>query len=767
MTRASRLAAVVLAGVALAASAASAPAQDAARVAAAQLAHGAVDLLHSRPETPGRAGRVVALLEAAAALDADSPTICRMTADLHVLHNDAAAAAAALRRCVGSAAPDQDLAERWLQLELSTRQTAEARVELLRGLVDDPATAESVKADAAAALGRLRVGQKEYAEALAMFQRALRHDPHNLSALTGMLEMPQGVSVADRAGMVLRLHETRPRDVGSAILAAATLGELGLHDQALQMLDFAGQLEGERPSPAMLMARSNALLDAKQYQQAIDLLNAQLVQGQGFSDLYLPLVEAHLRLKQEEQRKPLIEAIEGHLRKGIAEGPVSADQAVQISWFYSAVKPDAAKAAEFAALAEKLQPDHPLTQRVLGAALLQAGKADEAIAKLAPLAPQDPFAAALLVKHYGQAGQKDEAARVLEASALASRSGPGARWLRQAAEEAALKVPAHEAAAAAAEAYAAGERIRRLTLAPQQAVKVTLAGTKEEFLPGEPIELVATLTNIADRAIPLGEAGLAQAVMPLRVVTGSGREFSRLPTVVFPGPRQLHPGRSVQTTLRIDVGELGDTLAVSPLARGSLTVVATFNPIRDARGRWTSATPTVPEPSAVLVRLPLIESPTRPDATSWRLAYTDMLARLEKGLKSDSLPDRILAGRQIGSLVCKARHVELGLSSMPEALADMSLKPDAIKLYQKALVDRSPLVRAQVIASLLPVSLSEELLKPLGPRLTDPSWLVRLRVCELIGASRSTGRKTVLDLMAADKAEPVQAMARAFESARP
>jgi hypothetical protein len=56
------------------------------------------------------------------------------------------------------------------------------------------------------------------------------------------------------------------------------------------------------------------------------------------------------------------------------------------------------------------------------------------------------------------------------------------------------------------------------------------------------------------------------------------------------------------------------------------------------------------------------------------------------------------------------------------------------------------------------------MLKPMGPRFDDPSWLVRLRAAETIGQSRTAGRKTILEYLAADKVSYVRDMAKAFGS---
>jgi hypothetical protein len=120
----------------------------------------------------------------------------------------------------------------------------------------------------------------------------------------------------------------------------------------------------------------------------------------------------------------------------------------------------------------------------------------------------------------------------------------------------------------------------------------------------------------------------------------------------------------------------------------------------------------------------------------------------------------------VALLALLARRVDLDQASLPPMLSGISLSEDATALLGKALLNRSPVVRAQVLATLQQGPLSDAVIDRAAGRLGDPSWLVRMRAVELLGAARVSGRRPVLEHFATQGAEHVARMARAFLPSR-
>jgi hypothetical protein len=307
--------------------------------------------------------------------------------------------------------------------------------------------------------------------------------------------------------------------------------------------------------------------------------------------------------------------------------------------------------------------------------------------------------------------------------------------------------------------------LRAIALNPGQALRVTLEPVKEILLPGDAIEVRAVLENLTDKHLPLGPAGVLSAVLQPRVVTGSGQAFEDLPLMIWTTGPALAPKARLQTKARLDVGALETRLSAMPLAAGSLTVAATCEPIVGESDGPVSGQPGLAIEPVALQRRSLVEADSDA-ATAWVAAYRSRLASLESDLAGEDLSRRISAGRQVALLALLGRRVDLDQASLPPMLAGISLSEDATALLAKALLNRSPVVRAQVLSALQHGPLSDKMIDRASGRLGDPSWLVRMRAVELLGAARVAGRRPVLEHFAAKGADYVARMARAFLPSR-
>ncbi len=735
------------------------------RLAGEGLVFSAKRLIHGDPDVPGRAARIVTLLKATKAIDPENIEACRLLSEVYALQGQVDKAVETVGICLEKQPEDVALSSRWLALSLSKLQQAEDRAAFLEELLSRPELSDALRSDTAVQLALIRRGQGRPHLARAMFLRALRTDPMSPQAISAMLDQDSGGQPGQQASLVFRLHTAQPRNAALNLRVALMLGQFGLHNQALKMFETIQQLRrqrGERlADPAILSAWCNALLDAGKSQDALEMIDALPEETRQSDAWLLPRIEAARMLGRTDQVRDLIDRLEKKYQKALSEEVLTASLATEVSWFYLVWKPNPDEAMKFARHASSLEPDHPLSKRVLGMAHLASDEIDTGLALLKELVDHDAFAAAAVARVYVRQSDNDQAKAMIERAAGVSRSGPGARMLRQVAREVEIKLPEVPGAKDVAEQFEDSTWIRIAAVSPERFLRITLSPVSDAVEPGEPIEVRAVLENLSEQPLPLGPEGVFQPLLHLRVVTGAGRTFDDLPLLSWRGPRVLPGGKQLKTTACLDAGKLGPALNSMPFAVGSLTVAAIPEPVGDSEGRTRSARPNLAPEPVVIRRQSLVASQSdRP--RDWLEAYRSKVRQLEEQLGRKDLPSRLQAGRKVALLVRQARKIELGQAQMPHMLQDVPLKPDALSLLRKALVNPSPVVRSEVLTGLEGLRLSEEILGPVSARLSDPSWLVRMRAIELIGQSRWETRGKALEHCASDSSEFVAAMARAF-----
>ena len=171
----------------------------------------------------------------------------------------------------------------------------------------------------------------------------------------------------------------------------------------------------------------------------------------------------------------------------------------------------------------------------------------------------------------------------------------------------------------------------------------------------------------------------------------------------------------------------------------------------------------MPKP-AEIIRLSVLGEfdPSLPE--SWSLVYQAALGRIVRDIKRGDLRVRMTAARKVASLLAAVRGLEKLETKLPRQLADAVEKPVLLSMLRAVLGDRLPVVRAEMLAALGWVSLDESILRLLGEAVSDKSPLVRFRMAELLGASKTPGRETVLRHLTRDPDELVQLMASSFHA---
>ena len=733
------------------------------------LRHSAVELLHSPASTPGRAGRIVTLFRSADAITTQGEVIsARILADICAVQGDAHGAAKATRLCLDATPGDHATGKRYIELSLATMQTAEARSEFLEAILAGKSYPDALKAVAAGQLVTLRIGQGRGEEAGVLFKKMQGLDRHcsSMVELIQTDEISATLSASDRLEIYLQIFKCSCWRYDLIWDSAAICGELGLHSEAVELLELYRKGRGgfayERKAPSVdalpeLPAYCNALLDAQKAEEVVKLLtdteNSRRFEP---ADIRPPLVEAHLAMGRLDKARVLIEKWEKSLKSRLLEKKSSPALDGEIAWFYLTVGNQNEAGLNFAKSAIAQASDDKIIMRIHAIAMLRSGLADKAIPVLEKLQDSDQYAAAYLGEYYLSQGNKEKAAVSIAAGGALGRSGPAGRKLLQVAKLAGIKLPEVKGSAKARQVLDGIRNSMQIALDPSKAINITLKPVKPVLAAGEPVLVEVVITNISTQKLALG-AGFIQPAVSMTVTAGS-EVFANLPIASLPAPAYLEPKKSTSVTVRLDVAKLAWLLHKNPLDEFALKVEATAGA---PRGKKLDQQAIEIEP-IVITRKPLVT--LKPDAilTDWGNAYTKMIDTITKSLSEGDRPGRLLAGRQSASLMVMLRQAEMGKKKLPKGFGLIYKREDLLTLCKKSLRDRSPVIRSETLRALAFIKLDESLLKLITPAFRDSSWLVRMRAVELIGLSEAKGSKTVIDFFTRDSQQYVKNMAKAF-----
>ena len=745
---------------------------DADVQAAESLKQSAFSMIHSPPKTPGRAVRLVALTRFADVLVPNDPQTGWLLAFIYTSQGKLKLAADAKRTYL-SGNPD-DCAQwfQWLTLNLDAIQdSSENRLAFLRRVIDNKDLGAPLRSEAAALSARILADQGDAVAASAALEQALKLDPCNPSALRGRFRLVQTPTAVQQAELQLGLLKANPQDENAVLELALLLGSQGLYDKALEFFNYAWDSvsrQGTRDTQATFLAQHmSATLDAGLAENATEKFPPLVTKYNDSMDLKSLLVEAWNMLGKPKSAQEVVEDMAAQYQRKLLGATIDPAFAGELAWFYLVTQPRLDMALMYAKQVERVKPDDPIVQRIVGAAELASGRkelAESGIARLQKLVNSDVYAAAFLAEHYYASGSKAAGEKAVLAGAAVDRSGAGFRRLAALARRQGVKIPPLQTAEGVAKAVEAfDKRYMEMGAAPEKSLAVTISPVSDRVLPGEPVQIEATLMNIGPLDVPLGDGGLVSPVMSLQVSVAENPRitFADLPMAVWPAPRYLAVGKSVQCKVRLDVGRLGAFLASRPLDQLTLKVEGVFGPVQhgSATQSWL---PTVRVEPVKIVRADLLGDFDRAKVEAWPNAYQLALGYVVRDMKRGDTAQQLRAARQVGGLLTHAREIELGRADPPKPLRGQVTKPVLLTMMQEVLKNRSPLVRAEMAAALDGAALDDSILELLAPLITDPSALVRCRVAELIGAAGTGGHETVVGYLAQDRDELVRLMASAF-----
>jgi len=736
---------------------------------AESLYHAAVDLSVAPPETPGRAGRLWALARFAHRFAPGDGRVNRLLADIYLAQGRPDAETKAIEASLKTFPTDHLLWRHWMSLRMGPMQRAEDRAEFLAGLVARADLSAALRAEAEALRARVLHSQGLSQDAVRAARAAVDLDPNGPEPLTVWRELVDDANGPGRIEVRFQILKADPRAFVDAWALALELGTLGLHKEAMQFFDYARAAERTTPRVeelplALQIPYCSAMLDAGRHREAIQVLEAVIRRHPLDANLKALLLEAYRKEGKDEKAAELIGYMEAAFEERASAGQTTRLLAER-AWFHVDTK-RSSQALNFATKAVQYEPDNTAYQRILAAAEMVFGDADRGEKALRGLLGKDAYASVLLAERF-ETKRNIPALRevVLKAKDL-PRNGPAYRRLRVLAQKHGVVLPTPDGAPKAALMAEKFDNSRlRMFQEPEKYVAVEIKPAAESVLCGDAIEVLATLRNIAEVALPLGDRGLLNPRMAMTVSMGpkgspATATASRLPLVVWPAPRYLGPGEALTTRVRLDLGEAAALLARRPLEDITLVVTGKLDPLPSG----TSAVSGVAVAPARITRTGLLREFDRGQPAAWERAYKLALGRVVRDLRRGDLPARLRAARQVGALLSLATDVRDGRSRLPAPLVGKVDRLVVLAMLRAMLRDSSAAVRQEVIASLAYTRMGQQVIGLLAPLVEDPSPVVRCRLVEWLAGNRTRGCEAIVNLYASDDDNLVQAMAKAFQS---
>jgi tetratricopeptide (TPR) repeat protein len=761
------------------------PANDLTRredLAVDSLLHSAQNLYHT-PTATARAGRLVAIANKVAELAPADLRAMRLLSDVWQSQDKLDEAAQAAERQLQANVENHAAGVRWIRLEMARLDRAEQRAELLKGIVGTPTLPAALRSVAATELATILIGQGAQADAKEVLDQAIELDPLNDSALVNRQDLMDNPTPVDRARTVVALLQGNPRAWWVSRELAGVLGDVGLHRQALGYLMHAWRLaEGNKPiapnAPVSFAAEYvSALLDAGMAEEAVKLFDGQMdrLRDADTGQFQSLMVEAYRAAGQPDKAKTIAarsaKLYKGQLRRraiaaeiqGSDDGAeMSVALATSLAWFslLTADKPE--EAVRYALQAGQMGASGDAQNLLLMAARVASGDA-AAVERLEQMTEAYPLAAAILAEHYFTVGNEDAARKALQAGFAHPRRHLAYRKLARLANEHGYEIPpAEHADGVEAALKAADATVLQMGVEPERFIEVILRPVDAEIDLCAPVEVEAVLTNTSGTAVPLGQWGLLDTMLALKVrVDDTDRlTFTSLPVAIWPAPRMLKPGQSLTTTIRLDVGPLASYLANHPLKQVKLEVMGTISP-RETHEGIVSGLPSLKAPVAQITRQGLLGECDGIGAVNAD-TYNRAIAGIEALLARGEPAERMRAARVIAAMLGWMRQTEAGADRIPPELRRVVSKPQLLGMMGRAQQSPLDVVRAELATALNYADLGSAILNQLGAMIEDPVPLVRFRVAELIGASGTNGSMQMVKMYASDPDAMVRMMAQAF-----
>jgi hypothetical protein len=578
----------------------------------------------------------LALFKIAAQLDPSEPRYQRLIAEAALQSHDPQTALAALQAYARLVRDDQGVQIQIIDLYVAGMQSADGRLEYLRGIVDKSELDPAVRSYAATRATRLLYDRSQDADAEAMLATALRLNPVNLEALRMNYDRVSETGTSyERAGALLAMLRSNPaqpdvmaRLAGELAAAALPMESIAWYQSAFN----AAMRTGKLLEPIVLVDAAAEMLIADQYRLA-DTTVGTLLQGDpnGADGWYLRILLSRRTGDKEGTAKALelattalLEKLYGVHRAFAGADPPSTQPAGELSARLGDVMDDVKKLKEsgkqdliaqdaaaltdlawlqiyFAeqpatakplidALRALLPPDNVSVPRLEGWAALMANKPDDAKVKLSAVAERDPLAMMGLIRLNAQGADADAKDQYqLQARTLVNKNAAGllGAMLQDGLREYGGRlIPAKDADVLRERIAAFPKDWLTIIDKPQSFYSLRAEADKVAHAFGEPMMGKVSIQNISEYDLTIGDDGVIHPDLWFDVnIKGvanaqrAGIIFERITKA-----RVLHKGQTVTQPVRLDAGELGQSLLNTPMYGMQLYFSVYTNPTSAARG---------------------------------------------------------------------------------------------------------------------------------------------------------------------------------------
>jgi tetratricopeptide (TPR) repeat protein len=710
------------------------------------------------------------LAQASYELDPDAVATNRLLADIYESQNRPAQAARHAQKVLQATTQSYAAGVTWMRLALATQETAEGRSALLEEAAAREDLPSPLRAELLAQKAQLLLGQGDRQHAVEALDQALKFDPYHAPALELLLTMRPG-SLPQRVESMLRILTGDPQAVDMMWELAQTLQTLGLHERAQELFDHAATLiarrgQGAKPPLNFVIQRFNAMLDANSARSAAAAVVAfaPLAQQHKASiDFNSLLAEAYAMAGKADAAAAQQQVLE-QLLKELDRPGTRRSTAKELALFFTYTVDKPFTALAYANIAVNADNQDPVAQRLKSCAQVRTGQPDnvaQALPVLAEMASSDPYAALCLAEHHYSVNQPEQAKAALLDGLKQGRSGPAYRRLAALAARNNVEAGPMEGAPQVAELLKEFDPRRlEMSLVPEKYVSVQVKPVRAEVALCAPVELEVSLENISEIDVPIGREGLLSPAVSFEVrAAGATSAFTDVPLAALPAPRYLRPGARVSQVVRIDVGAMSQWLNRRVLDSIVMEIVPTVDPMMSGNA-FQSTVPTLKVASAIVRRQDIMSQygldSSKPES------YTASLGYIVRDFKQGSPAEQMRACEQVGALLAFYEDMGRQIARAPAPLAQRIQRPVMLSMCNALLTSSEPALRAHMVASLTPSVADDTLTQLLAPLASDPNWLVRMRLSEMLGPSRDRKHQAMVADLANDPDARVRNMAALF-----
>ncbi len=661
--------------------------------------------------------------------------------------------------------PD-DVAAHLNNIESTARslQTAEERAQLYLAYLKRPDLPGPVSSDLHRRLAEFywNRGDNERAEAEAL--TALREYEQNLAAgemLDQIRHAPD--TAAGRIERLLGVMRVSPANAAVARQLGDELSALRMPREADRWYRHAirmHELAANQPPDDLLVARSGALLDSGQIEEA--RVQAEKALEREIGNIPARLVLARIAGRRGDSagaREQLANATESWKNTlSSAGGRLDGRIMAEMAWHLALYGPLPAEAEAVARSALTEDPTSTVALRALGSSLRRKDQFKEAIEALEPIAGRDVWAAIELARALQASGRAEEAGVRLRSAGTQPAIGEQREAITQLATEWKLPAPQTQPAAQPIKVMLDAFPVEILNYPehPDRYLSLELSVPAAEIPPAEPWLCTVRLKNTGPFPIVFGPDGMLVPELLCSIQTIGDDKRGSGPTIriLLNGRMQLKPGATMETTQTIDIGPIRSSMIGTPQVTHDVEVTAALSPVRllSAEGQEMWA-PGVGGLLAKPLKFQRVAITAMPDEVR------KLIARSSNG----QLDERITALELLAMLLAEHQHIAGGRLNYSTHRIDA-------EAVQAAILDRAGdpdwQVRARLAECMRWFLLDKTATQVSTRLLADRHWLVRGLTLRMLADQYRKKPQTVLPVLkrfaAADPDEWVRAMGTAL-----